>query len=301
MANRHAGRLADIWKHLVLAEVLGATRPRLYAETHAGHATYPLDVPATPAARRDSRPADPVAERIYGAARFQDVMDADAALAASRYGRVLRDLASASGLLPGSPAVAMAELGAHATYLLCDLDPDSTANITHWAIVTGLADRVATVTADGMQAVARRVLGGAADAGSTFVHVDPCDPWAIGVGGLSALDLARALIIQGVAVMYWYGYDRPAQRTWALAELSGHRPLWCVDLMVTAADGGVRADGRLGRATTPGTGSGIVCAHVGEPALERCRLLGRALADAYRGVPLPSGAPGAVTLTVATA
>lgn len=299
MANRHAGGLADVWKHLVLAEALGAARPRLYAETHAGHATYPLDVPAV-AAVRDGRPADPLAERIYGAARFQDAMDADPALAASRYGTILRNLASGSGLLPGSPAVAMAELGTHATYLLCDVDPDSTANIVERAVMTGLADRVATVTADGMRAVARRVLNGGADPDSTFVHVDPYDPWAVGAGGLSAVDLARALIVRGVAVAYWYGYDRPAQRTWALAELGGHAPLWCVDLMVTTADGGVRADGRLGRATTPGTGSGVVCAHVGEPALERCQALGRALADAYQGVPLPSGAPGAVTLAVAT-
>lgn len=299
MANRHAGGLADVFKHLVLAEVLGTTRPRLYAETHAGNATYPLEVPVTPVSRR-ARPADPAAERIYGAARFQDAMDTVPALASSRYGVMLRDLAAASGLLPGSPTVAMTELGAHASYLLCDLDPGSTANIAARALVTGLTDRVATVTADGMLAVARRVLRGAADPASTFVHVDPYDPWAIGVGGLSAIDLARALIIEGVAVMYWYGYDRPAQRMWALTELGGHAPLWCVDLMVTTADGGVRADGRLGRATTPGTGSGVVCAHVGEPALERCRLLGQALADAYRGVPLPSGAPGAVTLAVAT-
>lgn len=300
MANRHAGGLADIFKHLVLAEALAANRPRLYAETHAGSATYPLEVPVVAAARH-RRPADPVAERIYGAARFSDAMDADPTLGTSRYGEVLRDLATGSGLLPGSPAIAMAELGTHATYLLCDIDPDSTGGIAHHAVMTGLGDRVATVTADGLQAVARRVLRGAADPASTFVHVDPYDPWAIGVGGLSAIDLARVLIVEGVAVMYWYGYDRPALRTWALTELSGHAPLWCVDLMVTTAAGGVRADGRLGRATTPGTGSGAVCAYVDGAALERCRRLGEALAVAYQGVPLPSGAPGALDLRVATA
>jgi hypothetical protein len=300
MANRHAGGLADIFKHLVLAEAICETRPRLYAETHAGNATYPVEVPVVAAAPH-RRPLDPAAERIYGAARFQDAMEADPTLASSTYGEVLSSLVADLGVLPGSPAIAMAELGAHATYLLCDLDSDSTANIARHAMMTGLGERVATVTADGMQAVARRVLRGAADPATTFVHVDPYDPWAVGPGGLSAVDVARALVIEGVTVMYWYGYDRPAQRAWALAELSGHAPLWCVDLMVTGADGGVRADGRLGRATTPGTGSGAVVAHVGGAALERCRVLGEALSAAYRGVPLPSGEPGAVALSVATA
>lgn len=303
MANRHAGGLADIFKHLVLAEAICENRPRLYAETHAGNATYPLEPLAVPvmAAAPHRRPLDPAGERIYGAARFQDAMEADPTLAASSYGEILGSFAADRGRLPGSPAIAMAELGAHATYLLCDLDPDSTADVAQHAMMTGLGERVATVTSDGMQAVARRVLRGAADPATTFVHVDPYNPWAIGTGGLSAVDLARALIIEGVAVMYWYGYDRPAQRAWALAELGGHAPLWCVDLMVTSADGSVRADGRLGRATTPGTGSGAVCAHVGDAALERCRVLGAALSAAYRGVPLPSGEPGAVTVSVATA
>lgn len=38
MANRHFGKFADAWKHLVLGEVLVATSPARYAETHAGSA-----------------------------------------------------------------------------------------------------------------------------------------------------------------------------------------------------------------------------------------------------------------------
>jgi 23S rRNA A2030 N6-methylase RlmJ len=42
MANRHFGKLADVWKHAALAEVLELERPRRYAETHAGSAAYPI-------------------------------------------------------------------------------------------------------------------------------------------------------------------------------------------------------------------------------------------------------------------
>lgn len=43
MANSYFGGLGDVWKHLVLAEVLERESPRWYAETHAGSAAYPLD------------------------------------------------------------------------------------------------------------------------------------------------------------------------------------------------------------------------------------------------------------------
>ncbi len=38
MANRHFGRIGDVWKHLPLAEILLLETPRRYWETHAGSA-----------------------------------------------------------------------------------------------------------------------------------------------------------------------------------------------------------------------------------------------------------------------
>lgn len=295
MANRHAGRLADIFKHLALAALLDVQRPALYAETHAGNAVYPEQAPApgtVPA------PRDPMTERVHGVARFLDAMDRDPRLGDSAYGRILREHIAGSATIPGSPAVAMGVLRDHATYLLCDVDPRSTADIEQWAVTVGLGDRVATVTADGMRAVARRVLGGSADPSSTFVHVDPYDPLAPGDGGVSALALTRSLISDGVAVMYWYGFDTPAHTAWAADELAGDVPLWCGVAMVTDADGATRDDGDLGAATTPGTGSGVVCANVTGDATSRCEVLGRALADGYAGVPLPSGEPGGLAFEV---
>ena len=40
MANRHFGNIGDVWKHVVLAEVLEREPPAWYAETHAGSGAY---------------------------------------------------------------------------------------------------------------------------------------------------------------------------------------------------------------------------------------------------------------------
>ena len=298
MANIHAGRLADVFKQLALATLLTVEQPTLYAETHAGNAVYPNQAPppgAIPA------PRDPVTERAYGVGRFVEAMDRDPRLGASSYAGILREHIAGSATIPGSPAVAMAVLRDRADYLLCDVDPGSTADLERWAVTVGLGRRVATVTADGLRAVGRRVLGGSADPASTFVHVDPYDPWATGEDGTSSMELTRALIAEGISVMLWYGFDVPADHAWATDQLAGDIPLWCGVAMVTDADGATRDDGDLGAATTPGTGCGVLCANTSSDATEHCEQLGHALADSYAGVPLPSGEPGGLAFTVVRA
>jgi hypothetical protein len=70
MANRHFGKLADVWKHAVLAAVAGCEPPHRYAETHAGSAAYPLV--------HDE-------ERRFGILRFLEVAPRSPVLARSRY------------------------------------------------------------------------------------------------------------------------------------------------------------------------------------------------------------------------
>ena len=195
----------------------------------------------------------------------------------------------------------MLELGASSRYVLCDMDPASTEDLRAWASRHGLTERVTVITGDGMAAVAAHVLDTAA-AASTVVHVDPYDPDAREAGSQSALELTARLIDAGAGVMYWYGFDAPARRCWALHTLHAATgaALWCGDMLVTAADGDVRGDGDLGRATTPGTGCGIVLANVRPRTIDRCAALGTALARAYDGVPLPDGGPGALDFRVAT-
>src|ERR1035437_2699470 len=114
--NRYYGNIGDVWKHLVLAELLALEPPKHYWETHAGSASYPL----THSPDRD-----------YGVYRFIERAGSVPELAESRYAAELRRLAAdgiAPASFPGSALLAMRMLGAGAEYLLGDLDPESVAS-----------------------------------------------------------------------------------------------------------------------------------------------------------------------------
>jgi len=112
MANRHFGKLADVWKHLVLAEVLSVDRPRQFWDTHAGHAWYLMTNDA---------------ERRYGVLGFMEAAVDDVVLNRSAYFRLLVGQRRGDGVLsdyPAGPMLAMLELGSGSVYLFCDLDPE---------------------------------------------------------------------------------------------------------------------------------------------------------------------------------
>jgi 23S rRNA A2030 N6-methylase RlmJ len=287
MANRHFAKLADVWKHLPLAEILFIERPANYWETHAGNASYAMVDDA---------------ERRYGAVRFAEVAVGFPALARSSYLTHLRSMNPALGPVtsyPGSPLLAMRELGATASYVFCDTDEASVADLKEAASRFGVASGVRVVSSDGMTALHECL--DAVD-GTILAHIDPYDPWARGPSGLSALDLASELIRKGIGLVYWYGYDRPDRQAWAFDTLSqgSSTTIWCGDVMI-ASHGIEASDGDLGIATTPGTGFGIVCANISATAVDACRELGEDLASAYEGIPMPDGSPGYLDFTVRVA
>jgi orotate phosphoribosyltransferase len=281
VANRHFGKFADVWKHLPLAAVLDRERPDRYAETHAGSAAYPMIDDA---------------ERRFGAGHFTQAARTVSELARSPYLEVVSSfLEQPQPLYPGSATIAMSMLGANASYLFCDLDPASAADLRAWAdrLVGGRAE---VVPADGIASTARWLE--AVDEGRTVVHIDPFDPHARSDGGMSALELAAYALERGHALVYWYGYDQPDDAGWAydaLRELTD-RDLWCGDMMILDASG-VGARGDLGAATTPGTGCGVVIGNVTADTTADCERLGLAVARIYHGVILPTGKPGAVQFT----
>ncbi len=281
MANRHFGKLSDVWKHAALAEVLEREPPRRYAETHAGSAAYPIL---------------PDAERQFGIMRFLDVAASSEVLARCRYGAVAASWLDGHGLYPGSALLAMTVLGDASFYLLCDLDPGSTADLGRWARELNL-HHCEIAQADGMAAVGAWLDRPADQAG--LVHIDPFDPDARGPGGYSAFDLAARVADSGTPLVYWYGYDQPSDQAWAYTRLTARTraPLWCGDIMVTGTS---RTPGDLGRATTPGTGFGVMLANLQAGTAAACTTLGNALADAYAGALLPDGSRGDLLFTTRT-
>jgi hypothetical protein len=276
MANRHFGKLADVWKHGVLLEVLGRQPPTRYAETHAGSAAYPMV-------------ADP--ERRFGVLRLLAVADDFPALAGSPYVAALRPYIEA-GRYPGSALLAMTVLGDGCEYLLCDLDPVSAADLRRHAADRGLR-RCEVAERDGMATTAAWLAGGPA-----VVHIDPFEPFAGADGGRSAVQFAADVADQGHRLAYWYGYDQPAERAWAADEIGRLTdvPLWCGDIQVLDATGAGHP-GHLGTATTAGTGAGVVLANVDADTVAACTALGEALAAAYADSTLPDGTPGRLAFT----
>jgi 23S rRNA A2030 N6-methylase RlmJ len=282
MANRHFGKIADVWKHGALAEVLEREPPGWYAETHAGSGAYAIV--------HDG-------EREFGILRFLEVAPRSAVLARSRYRAVTASYADSDrGLYPGSALLAMTVLGDASSYLLCDLDRESVADLRRWSRELGLHN-CEVAEADGMTAVAARLDG--EGRGPGLVHIDPFDPHARGQGGYSALELAARVADSGTGLVYWYGYDEPGERAWAHTQLAAltRAPLWCGDVMVTSASDSL---GDLGRATTPGTGFGVILANLQAGTVAACAALGSALAGAYAGATLPDGSQGSLAFTSGT-
>ncbi len=129
MANRHFGKLADVWKHLVLCEVLAVDRPAVVFDTHAGNATYPMVDDA---------------ERRCGVLHFTELAADDEVLGRSAYDGLLRR--RAGGTPPrtylAGPMLAMLSLGGSRRDLFCDLDPVSCENVRVAAAGLGITSSV---------------------------------------------------------------------------------------------------------------------------------------------------------------
>jgi hypothetical protein len=187
----------------------------------------------------------------------------------------------------------MTILGNSSSYLLCDLDPGSAADLRSWSRQLGLR-KCEVAGVDGMAAVAAYLARGEGH-GDGLVHVDPFEPDAAGPGGASALECAAEVADSGSALLFWYAGDPAAAPDGAPARLRAltDAPLWCGEVTVVIRDASARD---VRRSVTPGV-VGVVLAHVQPATAGACAALGQALAEAYAGATLPSGQPASLTFT----
>jgi hypothetical protein len=98
------------------------------------------------------------------------------------------------------------------------------------------------------------------------------------------------LVKEGVRVVYWYGYESPADRGWArdaIASAAPHAPLWCGDVMLPSPF--VFPD----RAGT--WGCGVVLANPGQAEASVLSDFGRALERISRDDVMPGNQPERLT------
>ena len=237
MANPHFANLGDVWKHLLLTEVISWLRPRQYVETHAGSAVYRL--------------ADDV-ERGLGAEMFLSASSQIEPLRSSSYRRHILEFARRpERSYPGSPLLAMMLLGRACRYVFCDTDPASVADLHAAGERLGLRDQVGVIHGDGLAETASLLQAHAIGAAS-LVHVDPFDFRAAGPGGVSALELVTCLAAASIPTFAWYGLTAPSAAHELLREVTTAAPAaraWSAELRV----GGQRAD-----AAGIGSGCGVL-------------------------------------------
>lgn len=233
MANPHFANLGDVWKHLLLTEVISWLQPGHYVETHAGSALYAL--------------ADDL-ERGLGAELFLTASSEIEPLRSSPYRRNILGLArGAAPSYPGSPLLAMMLLGRACRYVFCDTDPSSTADLRAARERLGLHKEAQVIHGDGL-AETTALLRAHAIGAASLVHVDPFDFRAAGPTATSALQLVTRLAAAGIPTFAWYGLTSRSAPHDLFHEVTAAAPTaqaWSAELRV----GGQRAN-------TAGIGSG---------------------------------------------
>jgi 23S rRNA A2030 N6-methylase RlmJ len=237
MANPHFANLGDVWKHLLLTEVISSLRPGHYVETHAGSASYRLvgDV-----------------ERGLGAEMFFRASAEIEPLRSSPYRRHILELALGSEpSYPGSPLLAMMLLGRACQYVFCDTDQASVADLQAARERLRLRDNVRVIQGDGLAETTALLQAHAIDAAS-LVHVDPFDFRAAGPGVVSALELVTCLAAANIPTFAWYGLTASSAAHELLREVTIAAPgaqAWCGEL---------RVGGRRANAAGIGSGCGVL-------------------------------------------
>ena len=280
MANPHFGEIGDVWKHLVLGDVLDRMRPSRYWETHAGSGTYALDRSW---------------EREYGVFTLLREAPRAPALNASRFLGLVRTLPpgeNGTERYPGSPRLAMEVLGDRATYRFCDVDAASVADLTRTARELDLQDLVRVERADGLATVwfAAQALS-ASEAAETLVLLDPFDEAQRSVDDMDSLDLFARLAAGGFPTLMWVGYDDVAARD-AIDARTG------VDGVASQR---FHIDTALLRGETtlhPGVaGCGMVLVNLPAEVVDHVERLGRQLEASYDEALMPDGTPGGLRFT----
>jgi 23S rRNA A2030 N6-methylase RlmJ len=256
MANPHFANLGDVWKHLLLTEVISWLRPEQYVETHAGSVIYRLVDDA---------------ERGLGAQMFLSASKELEPLRSSPYRRLILEFARATEpSYPGSPLLAMMLLGRACRYVFCDTDPSSVADLQAARERFGLRDNVRVIHGDGLAETTALLQAHAIDAAS-LVHVDPFDFRAAGPGLVSALELLTCLAAASIPTFAWYGLTAASAEHELFHEVTIAAPgarAWSAELRV----GGQRAN-----AAGIGSGCGVLFTAADLPPVGSMR---RA-ADAY--------------------
>lgn len=188
----HAGNVGDVWKHCVLLAMLQrvASQPVQYLDTHAGEGSYPLG---------------PTGEWTEGIGRVRSLATTPTvheSLAVQAYAAAVDALAPVSSRrYPGSPAFALATLGADARIHCWERDDDAVAAL---GAAVGTDGRVHVHHGDGLAALPAALDAAERAPGEIVVLIDP--PYTAKSEWLAVPDALIAAVRQArrARFLLWY-------------------------------------------------------------------------------------------------
>ncbi len=188
MTYRHYGNIGDVWKHLVLCELLTGTDVKTYIETNSAYYAYKLD--NTPGQK-------------YGIGYFSENAHLGEKLQKSSYYGLIEPCL-AKGNYPGSPAQAMMLLGKkECNFIFFDTDSAALESLRTGAKKLGLSDRIKTSNTDSTAGFPKMIPE--LDENS-FVHIDPYLINKPGDNGNTYMDVFTEAARKGITCMMWYGF-----------------------------------------------------------------------------------------------
>jgi 23S rRNA (adenine2030-N6)-methyltransferase len=306
MANRHFGKIGDIWKHLPLAEILTIEKPIEYWETNAGSALYPLT--HSP-------------ERDYGVFTFYKNAKVSEILRDSKYFALLDSFEKKDEfptLYPGSPFIALSLLKDYAKhYLFCDIDVRSLETIREAAKNLDIKDEaVETINDDGATTIMERAKNASINRSDIFIHIDPCggfvgeqyisdnpfDKRSQQQTGPVPIDCFFDLSREGFKTFFWHGFltmkDREIHNRKIDSLLDHYRKdsnnfnFYKTEILLSAIDDpNFKFD--------PGVrGCGIICSNLSDQSFNILKKFGSELEELYREVSFSDGTSGKLSSTI---
>lgn len=187
-AYTHYGKQADVFKHLVLCEILKNEKPSIYVETNSACAMYRLE--HTP-------------EQELGIYHFLRESPLCNQLANSCYYNLENEVLSNHNYY-GSPALAMRLLGKTADrYYFFDIEKTSLENVSSFAEKESLENHIILRNCDSTKGVMDLL---PALSKQTFIHIDPYEIDKEGIDGHTFFDLFLKASSLGMKCLLWYGF-----------------------------------------------------------------------------------------------
>lgn len=184
----HYGKQADVFKHLMLCEVLNNEQPAVYIDTNSACAVYHLE--HTP-------------EQEYGIYHFLRKASVNEKLKDSCYYRLENDVLQTNSYY-GSPALAMKILREHADrYYFFDLENKSLENVRCFAEQEDLDQRIRIGNCDSTKGVMDLLPTLPKD---SFLHIDPYKIDEKGINEHTYFDIFLSATRLGIKCLLWYGF-----------------------------------------------------------------------------------------------